>query len=157
QCAERRRLLVCAVTASMLLGLGVHAIDVREAWVQQHAAERIERWIRGQDAQAKVYFRGMHGWEFYAARQGMVRLTSRTVLQPGDWLVAEEHYYPEVRELLPGAVRWRRLTMGSRLPLRTYPNLHDSGTPLQHQEGRPLSFVAVQLRDPITTLPCASK
>jgi hypothetical protein len=92
-----RRGLVAGVAAfGVVLGLGFAALDLREAWSQQAAAEGAAALIRGQGGGGTIWFVGHWGFQYYAERAGMHAVVAEA---------REYRYESEGPEPLPPLVR----------------------------------------------------
>jgi hypothetical protein len=87
---ESSRLVSMAMAFSMTLGAIYYSADLADAIAGKRAAEESATWIRERDPNAKIYFTGGGGFEFYAPRVGLEPMVSdRTEMKAGDWLVIE--------------------------------------------------------------------
>jgi hypothetical protein len=132
---NRRGLVRGAVAGSALLGLAIYGVDLWEAWARQAAAERAARWVRRQEGGADGWFVASSGFDFYAERAGLRRVTRREAPRPGDWLVIEGTHADLVRYPLPAWPPTWRLVPADWLPLRTQHCFYGSGTPVEHCDG----------------------
>jgi acetyl esterase/lipase len=137
---ERRRLVRGAVVGSALLGLAFFGIDLWEAQARKAAAERAAGWVRRQGGDG--WFVGGSGFDFYAERAGLRRVTKHAGPRPGDWLVLETTHAGLVHFAPPGVPPLRRLTPSDWLPLRTLYGFYSSGAPVEHCDG-PRLVVAI--------------
>jgi hypothetical protein len=129
---ERAGLVHWAALAGVLLGLGFYGVDLREAWARKAAAERAARWVRRRQPDAIIWYAGGDGFQYYAERAGMRRLVPGAAPGPGEWLVTDA----SLAGLAPAPdAPAHVLTVGDRLPLRTFLCYYGSGTPLEHHEG----------------------
>lgn len=55
----------------VLLGLVYYAVDLREAQAEQEGVDTAARWIREQDPEARIWYMGYWGFQYYAERAGM--------------------------------------------------------------------------------------
>ncbi len=77
------------VVLGTVLGLAISVLDIREASVAKSAALDAERWIRGKDAEARIWYVGHWGFAYYADRAGMRPVVpDHSLIRRGDWLVA---------------------------------------------------------------------
>lgn len=79
------RALKLSLTVTICLGLGVGIADWQFAALYRNEAPRIRQRM---PAQARVWFMGHWGWQWYAVKSGMQQYDlKRSQLQPGDYLV----------------------------------------------------------------------
>jgi hypothetical protein len=132
---NRRGLVRGAVIGSALLGLAVYGVDLWEAQARRAAAERAASWVRRQGGGADGWFVASSGFDFYAERAGLRRVTRREAPRPGDWIVIEGTHADLVRYPLPAWPPARQLVPADWLPLRTQHCFYGSGTPVEHCDG----------------------
>lgn len=138
--ARQRTLLRQAVGLSALTGILGFLVDL-DLWRQEARAAR--EIVRTYGDQGRLWYQGMGGFEFMAARTGMRWLDEPgAVARPGDLLAV-----PLVRGGSPTETRpgpgWEyqaSIHFAASLPLRS--RYQYGGTALEHQEG-PLMTVAV--------------
>ncbi len=77
-----------ALPYSFALGIGLFAIDTRDALPEKELAEEAARFVREQHAGGRVWFNGHWGFQYYCDREGMVPVVpGQSRLAAGDWLV----------------------------------------------------------------------
>jgi hypothetical protein len=98
QVPDRRRVLRCIAGAGVVLGLLFYAIDFADARALQEGALRAARAIREKTPDARIWYVGHWGFQFYAERAGMMPMVPSATGAPhadlgirvGDWLVSPD-------------------------------------------------------------------
>jgi hypothetical protein len=142
---SRRPLLVKGVAAfGIALGILFYAVDLREAWAWKIVAQQSAEFIRQRDPNARIWYVGHWGFQFYAERAGMRPVVpashpDREVLRTGDWLVVPDPRLEQqtlvIDERNVGPIEV--VTIEDGIPLRTVRCFYGTGTgvPLEHHHG----------------------
>jgi hypothetical protein len=146
--APSRRWLLHGVTvAGVALGFLFYGVDMLDAFTSKHLAESAAAVVRQHDPNARIWYVGHWGFQFYAEQAGMkpVVPTAPTgwsskppsELQAGDWLVVPEprlnqqpiRVEPDCTEPV------EEIVVETRVPLRTVQCFYGGQAPLEHHEG----------------------
>ncbi len=129
--------VVWPVAASVLLGLAVFSVDRLEATAQRDAAIVTADRVRAGEPDARIWFLGHWGFQYYAARAGMHPvIPDSSLLASGDWLVVPGRVHlQEVRVGEDQVSRVDVLDIEDRWPLATNLGFYGGSTPLDHLDG----------------------
>lgn len=157
--ARVRRLVWSVSIFGICLGLGYYGVDLQEALADKQSAEQAADWIRERDPDARIWFSGYWGFQYYAERAGMRQIVpftgegpaiyrypngrqvaplAPTLLRKGDWVVMP---HPEVLAMPKPALGVGRvdivetLRLADGLPLRTLRCYYAGVTPLEQRHG----------------------
>src|SRR5262249_30264078 len=75
-CSRRpgRTMVWCLCAGNVVVGLLVYAVDAFDAFALKNAAERSASLVRDRDPQARIWFVGHWGFQFYAERAGLISI-----------------------------------------------------------------------------------
>jgi hypothetical protein len=137
---ERKALLRFVACVGIALGLLFYAVDLRDARVEQLAAQHAAREVKERDATANVWYVARWGFQFYAERAGMLPVVAdESEFRAGDWLVISDgHYFPQPVAAHIEKYRLQPVTqfrLRDPLPLATMLGYYNSGLPLRPHEG----------------------
>src|SRR5581483_4578044 len=143
----RRKILHGWVIVTVLLGVGFFTIDYLEARAEQQAAFAAVQSIHRKQPQAKIWYAGYWGFQYYAEKCGMKQivpfrnsqeetpsLSPPSHLHRGDWLVIPDESIPQQEldlnrsELEPEG----QIAVGDAIPLATLMNFYAGAVPLRH-------------------------
>jgi len=146
----RRNVLYGLVVATVLLGLSFFTVDYLEARAEQQAAYAAVQLIHGEHPQARIWYAGYWGFQYYAEKCGMKQIVplrnaedGTPALLPsshfhrGDWLVIPDESIPQQEldldrpELEPEG----HVTVGDAIPVATLMNYYAGAVPLRHHCG----------------------
>jgi hypothetical protein len=123
-------------------GAVVFGVDLLEARAEQLAAVQAAQWLAARDPQARPYFAGHWGFDYYAERAGLVpvvagRFRLRTPLRAGDWLVVPSDRVNQQQIALdPSRLeRAHEVIVDDGVPLATVPGYYSGITPLSRLAG----------------------
>jgi hypothetical protein len=126
-----------ALILGVTLGLGYFAVDLRGADQQLEGAGRAASTIRAREPDARIWYVGHWGFQFYARREGMRAVVPDvSKIERGDWLVVPEGL--DQQEILLDPVELETVSSFEfdRFPsLRTEPGYYAGGLPLVHRDG----------------------
>jgi hypothetical protein len=145
-CREReRRWLIHGITAAgVALGFVFYGVDLLDAFASKRLAEGAAAVVRQHDPNARVWYVGHWGFQFYAEQAGMKPVVpggwsqvTPSTLQAGDWLVVPEprlnqqtiQIEPECSEAVTDIV------VETSVPLRTVQCFYGGRVPLEHHDG----------------------
>jgi hypothetical protein len=127
-----------AALASACLGLMVFAIDLREAFAEQRAAEVVAQRLRAETFQGTAWCLGSWGFQFYAQRAGLSSAApDRSRLRAGDILIVPDPPLC-IDELVLASDRFEaidHILVTDCLPVRTVSCYYGGRTPVEHHEG----------------------
>ncbi len=135
---QRRRLVQRVAFGGVLLGFGFYTVDMFDAFASKDAAEAAAEAIRERDPDARIWYVGHWGFQFYAERAGMEPVVpDRSVLYEGDWLVKPEWRLNQqmIRVNAADAEEWLTLDVPPGPPLRTVQCFYGGYAPLERHEG----------------------
>jgi hypothetical protein len=159
---RRRKVLNILTVATALLGFGFLGVDYLEARAEQQAAYAAAQLIGREHPQARMWYAGYWGFQYYAERCGMkqiVPLRNRehgipALLPPshfrrGDWLVIPDERVPqqEVDLNRPELEPEGQLTAGDAIALSTLMNYYAGAVPLRHQRGPRIVLRLFRVKD----------
>ncbi len=146
----RRNVLYGLVAITVLLGFGFFTIDYLEARAEQQAAYAAVQLIHREQPQARIWYAGYWGFQYYAEKCGMKQIVplrntengTPALLPPshlhrGDWLVIPDESIPQQEldldrpELEPEG----EIAVGDTIPLATLMNYYAGAVPLRHRNG----------------------
>lgn len=135
-----RRLVAAVVVAGVVLGVAFAAIDLREAQARRDVAVAAERYVHEQAPEARIWYAGHWGFQYYAERLGMKPVISgETELQPGDWLVVpDDSIHHQKLDIDETALRNDvDIVCRDGLPWQTVWSFYGTtiGVPLEHHDG----------------------
>jgi hypothetical protein len=158
----RRNVLYGLVVATLLLGLGFFAVDYLEARAEQQAAYAAAQQIRGEHPQARIWYAGYWGFQYYAEKCGMKQIIpfqvtkdgTPALLPPsrfrrGDWLVIPDEGIPQQEldldrpELEPEG----HIAVGDAIPLSTLMNYYAGAVALRHNGGPRIVLRLYRVKD----------
>jgi hypothetical protein len=142
----RRNVIHGVAAASVALGVLFYSVDLLDAFAEKNAAEGAAEFIRERQPEARIWYVGHWGFQYYAERAGMIPVVpDQSILGEGDWLVKPGWLirWPRCGHLNQQLIRVSRfhtekvidLTVDDRLPLRTVQNFYGGRAPLEHHEG----------------------
>jgi hypothetical protein len=150
------------VVVTALLGIGFFAVDYLEARAGQQAAYAAARLIHREHSQAKMWYAGYWGFQYYAEKCGMKQivplrnndeqvasLLSPSRLKRGDWLVMPDKDIPQQEldlqraELGPPV----EIAVGDAVPLSTLMCYYAGSVPLRHRSGPRIVLRLYLVRD----------
>jgi hypothetical protein len=135
---ERRRIVWACAAMGAALGVLFWAVDYREACIIRDSAVNAAEFIRSKDPQARVWYTGHWGFQYYADRAGMQPLMGgRSRVQPGDWIVSPREVH---RQHAFGSEEALELiaSFGAQpglFGLRTVPHLYSGDVPIHSTQG----------------------
>lgn len=148
---ERRGLVWVVASAGMVLGFVFYRVDLCDAFAEKEAAEQSVAFVRARAPQARIWYAGHWGFQYYAEREGMKAiLPYDSWFEEGDWLVVPD-FLPDWQTNHPQ--RWGHLhqqnfrllatrtemagtvVIQDELPLRTVMGFYGGQLPLSHHEG----------------------
>jgi hypothetical protein len=98
---SHRSVVYAVVAGSILLGLGYYRVDMVDAFAEKDAAEEAAAFVRSQAPEARIWYTGHWGFQYYAEQAGMEPVIPNgyvhaqgSVLHQDDWLVAPDFLYP---------------------------------------------------------------
>jgi hypothetical protein len=146
----RRNVLNVLTVATALLGLGFFVVDYQEARAEQHAPYAAAQLIRRKHPQARIWYAGYWGFQYYAEKCGMKQIVplrnaedgAPALLPPshfhrGDWLVIPDEGIPQQELELdrPELEPEGQIAVGDAIPLSTLMNYYAGAAPLRHPRG----------------------
>jgi hypothetical protein len=153
------------VPFGVAVGCAVAALDTFDAFPEKVIAERAAAVVAGRDAQARVWYSGRWGFQFYCERAGMRPVVAgRTELMPGDYLVlpvfpdSRGFYRPESIHSIradPGdaAERVAELVWDDPLSAQTVPNFYGGINPVVGRDHPRLRVVVYRMTRPWLVAP----
>jgi len=145
------------VAFSVVLGLGLHALDCWDARAERDLAIRAAE-VTKTDGSSTTYYQGHWGWQYYCDRAGMKPLfPDKTELKPGDFLVMAElpdetgFYRPyhggATFELEDSVIeKVARFVWNDDLAAQTIPNLYGGKVPIRGRDHARLCVVVYRIR-----------
>ena len=140
----RTRIVVGVAVAGIALGMGFYVVDLLDARAWRAAAQSAAAFIRARDPNARIWYVGHWGFQFYAEDSGMRAVVpaahpSREPLRVGEWLVVPDPRLEQQRL----AIRDQDLellgqsTIQDVIPLRTVRCFYgtSTGVPLEYHHG----------------------
>ncbi len=138
---RKRRIPAAAVALfTALCGLGYYVVDLRDAQAQRAGAESAAAVVRQQAPDARVWYVGHWGFQFYAERSGMRPVVpDASRLAAGDWLVVPTNVDRQEITVDPGdTVLDRTLSVVGFPGLATGQGYYGGSSPLNHLPGERL-------------------
>ncbi len=136
-------------TAGAALGLAWFTVDFYDARAEKDAVAGAARWIRRQEADARIWYAGHWGFQFYAERIGLLPVLPLDARpRPGEWLIRPDTRVTQ-QPWYDGEGRIDAVTTLRRfdwLPLRTVPGYYGGNTPLEHHEGPRIAVTIYRVR-----------
>jgi hypothetical protein len=140
---ERRALVWGVTTAGVVLGFGFYGVDMLDACASKELAEASAAYVRQREPEARIWYVGHWGFQYYAERAGMIPVvpagsaTPASRLETGDWLVVPE---PRLNQqtIFIDLVRTEGvidLVVRDGVPLRTVQCFYGGFAPLEHHDG----------------------
>ncbi len=146
----RRIVLHGLVVVTVLLGFGFFTVDYLEARAEKQAAHAAAELIQREHPQARIWYAGYWGFQYYAEKCGMKQIVplrysgdeASALLRPshlhrGDWLVIPDESVPQQEldlnrpELEPEGT----IAVGDAVPFATLMNYYAGAVPLRHHSG----------------------
>jgi hypothetical protein len=160
--AWRKNLLHGLVVVTALLGLGFFAVDYLEARSEQQAAYDAAQFIGQLHSQARIWYAGYWGFQYYAEKCGMKQIVPArngaeempALLAPsrcrrGDWLVIPDDSIPQQELDLnrPELEPQGQLAFDDAIPLSTLMNYYAGAAPLRHRRGPRIVLRLFRVKD----------
>lgn len=148
------------LTAGLLTGLGVAAIDVWDALPERELPRRAAELARDRGYPGRGYFIGHWGMQYYAEQSGLrIVVPGRTRFEPGDWLLVPVN--PDGRDFFRPNGAWividptvleveSVLTWDDHLSAQTIPQLYAGRTPLVGLTHSRLKLLVCRVKVPWT-------
>ncbi|MDX1431971.1 MAG: hypothetical protein R3286_05935 [Gammaproteobacteria bacterium] len=151
------RPVILAAVLSVVLGVSIAAVDLREALAGRRAVELAVERIRAQHGGGVVWFTGHWGFQHHARAAGMRELVpDHSIVARGDWLVLPLHgVVQQAVDLDASRLEvMDRIDVDDGVPLATVPYYYSGALPLAPRD-RPRFTVAL-LRASADTTPRSS-
>ncbi len=154
---DRSALVRGVAFAGSLLGLCFFAVDLRDAFAEQKAAQAAARWLAKHATPATKWYAGHWGFQYYAELAGMKPVApGQTQFREGDWLVIPDSRISQqaivIDEQRMQAEKF--LSVNDSIPLRTVVCYYSGGSPLAHHEGPRVSVTLYRiLKDCVAAAP----
>jgi hypothetical protein len=146
---ERRALVYGVTTAGVCLGLAFFIVDCNEALIEQKAVESAAAWIRERAPDARIWFAGHWGFQYYAEQAGMLPLLPTDERpRPGEWVVVPDARVTQ-QPWRAGVDRGEVMTVlrwDDALGLRTVPCYYGGNSALEHHEGPRLCVTILRIK-----------
>jgi len=133
------------VTVAGLIWASLFAVtDIVDARIEEVVPRRVANAVRAVDPEAKIWFCGHWGTQYYGERAGMEMVVpDETNLRRGDYLAVPGKDRPAAQEIL---IPWANVELVGRVdetaywPLKTIPGFYGGNLPLQPHEGPRMSM-----------------
>jgi hypothetical protein len=138
---ERRVLVWSVAAAGIVLGFVFYGVDMVDAFAEKDAAEEAAAFVRSRDSEARIWYCGHWGFQYYAERQGMSVIDPYISKQhpgkqvkKGDWLVVPDFVYVPPN-------RWGHLMVFSSIHVDDKIRTRQVEPPLEIRDSLPLATV----------------
>jgi len=152
----RRRMVDFVALGGILLGFCFYAVDMFDAFASRSAAEDAAQLIRQHDPNARIWYVGHWGFQYYAENAGMQPVKPNiTALDAGDWLVKPEWRLNQQMIDFPSShlKQVDVVTIADGPPLRTIQCFYGGYSPLEHHEGHRAQVTVYRVTWPFVARP----
>ena len=125
-----------AAIVTILLGLAMNGLDVREADARRRAVRQSLPIVASDASTATCWFTGHWGFDYYARQAGYRAVVpGASQIRRGDWVVIPaDRFYPQSIDLDPRAFRHvGQIRVDDSLRLKSFPSYYAGIRPIEHR------------------------